>query len=66
MDSEKLYYTTTEIAHTYGLSASYLKNLRHLGQGPPYLKIGKTVLYRRDEFDEWFNRTAVEVSPQGG
>lgn len=54
----KVYASTAEISLLYGLSCSYLKKLRHVRQGPPYVKLGKLVLYPLAEFSEWFASVA--------
>ncbi|MBX3429979.1 MAG: helix-turn-helix domain-containing protein [Hyphomonadaceae bacterium] len=36
-----------------------LRNWRAAKKGPPYLKIGKAVLYRRDDLTAWEKRHAV-------
>jgi hypothetical protein len=36
-----------------------LKNLRHKESGPPYLKIGRRVLYRRGDVLAWIERHRV-------
>ncbi len=42
-----------EVAAYTGLSESRLAKLRMSGEGPQFLKIGKTVLYLRGAIDEW-------------
>jgi hypothetical protein len=62
--TNKRYYTTEEIAKMYGLTVSYLKNLRYLGQGPAYRKVGKLVLYSLPDVDDWFEQNADLVHPK--
>jgi len=48
------FYMATQEAGTYTkLSPRWLEELRVLGGGPLYLKVGKRVLYRKDHLDEW-------------
>jgi predicted DNA-binding transcriptional regulator AlpA len=42
-----------QAATEFGLSTSWLAKLRLTGNGPVYRKVGKRVLYRRDEFVSW-------------
>ena len=47
------YINTQQAAAAFGLSASWLTKLRLTGNGPVYRKVGKRVLYRRDELERW-------------
>ena len=49
---------TKRAAADYGLSISWLAKLRLTGNGPAYRKVGKRVLYRRDEFVNWIDSHA--------
>lgn len=42
-----------EAASFLGLSRSWLAKLRVTGGGPPYLKIGKRVLYEESDLQLW-------------
>jgi predicted DNA-binding transcriptional regulator AlpA len=45
---------TVEAAARYaGLSASTLNKLRVYGGGPSYLKLGRRVVYDRNDLDAW-------------
>jgi hypothetical protein len=44
---------TRDAAAVLGLSESYLNKLRIYGGGPPYLKIGKRVLYDVKDLQTW-------------
>jgi hypothetical protein len=44
---------TSEAAKKLGLSASWLTKARMSGDGPPYLKICKRVLYRPSDLWTW-------------
>ena len=39
-----------------GLSTGRLAKLRLFGGGPEYIKIGRSVLYRRSDLDHWLSR----------
>ena len=47
--------TTGEAAEWVGLAASTLENLRVLGGGPTYLKLGRAVRYRAEDLDGWLS-----------
>ena len=55
---------STKIAARYvGLSASTLAKLRLNGNGPTYCKLGRRVLYRPTDLDQWLHsRTARDTS----
>jgi len=47
------FITTKEAAKLLRRSEWWLKNLRMVGGGPPYYKIGRGVLYRQSELIGW-------------
>ena len=47
------FLNTQQAASEFGLSTSWLAKLRLNGLGPAYCKVGKRVLYQRDEFERW-------------
>jgi predicted DNA-binding transcriptional regulator AlpA len=51
-DSPKV-LTAVEAAKVVGLSASTLAKLRLNGNGPAYCKLGRRVVYRPADLDEW-------------
>lgn len=44
---------TDQAAALLGLSTSTLAKLRLTGDGPPYSKLGRRVVYRRQDLDDW-------------
>lgn len=44
---------TAEAAEYTRLSKPTLERLRLTGEGPPYVKLKKSVRYRRADLDEW-------------
>lgn len=44
---------TADAARRLGISVSFLEKQRCLGQGPAYLKIGRSVAYRESDIDAW-------------
>lgn len=53
-----------EAAGYLGLSASYLNKLRGFGGGPAYHKLGRRVLYRRSDLEQWLNGRRFESTSQ--
>lgn len=46
----------TRATSTYtGLSESHLEKLRVYGGGPPFLKLGRRVVYDRGDIDAWLS-----------
>ena len=45
--------SVSQAARRLGLSTSWLNKARITGGGPPYLKLGRRVLYDRNDLDEW-------------
>jgi len=58
---------TTVLAASYlGLSPATLETLRTRGGGPPFVKLGRRVVYRRTDLDEWLaHRTRRSTSDPG-
>ena len=61
---KKRYLTQDEVADRYRglISVRTLCNWRSLRIGPPYCKIGKTVLYEEGELDAWDERNTVKCA----
>lgn len=60
MENQK-YLTAEEVAERYReeISVGTLRNWRAMRVGPPFVKIGKAVLYPIDELDEWDRKNLV-------
>jgi excisionase family DNA binding protein len=55
--------TAGEAAKILGLAASTLAKLRLSGNGPVYCKLGRRVVYRREDLDAWLeSRVARDTS----
>jgi predicted DNA-binding transcriptional regulator AlpA len=50
---DKRLSTTKEIAALYGLGYSTVTKWRLTGEGPPYIKIGRKVMYSPPDVEEW-------------
>jgi excisionase family DNA binding protein len=48
--------TTPQAARHLGLSPATLETLRTRGGGPPFVKLGRRVVYRREDLDIWLAR----------
>lgn len=48
--------TVGDAARFLGLSSSTLAKLRLRGDGPAYCKLGRRVVYRRSDLEDWLNR----------
>lgn len=49
----------TELAQTLRLSPGHLRNLRTLGGGPRYLRLGRSIRYRWQDVTEWLTARTV-------
>jgi hypothetical protein len=57
----KKYFTTEEVAERYcgAVSVGTLRNWRAMRIGPPFVKIGKAVLYPVEELDAWDKKNLI-------
>ena len=53
-----------DAARCLGLSPSYLNKLRVFGGGPAYHKLGRRVLYRRSDLEQWLNGRRFESTSE--
>lgn len=56
------YMTTEELADELGKSVLTVAKWRNQKIGPPYIRVGKKVLYGREGVRKWLNR--LEQHPQ--
>lgn len=47
------FFTTARAAEYLGLSHNTLSAWRKTDQGPPYVRLGRAVRYRRADLDAW-------------
>lgn len=59
-----IYLNTLEAAAYLRLSKSTLAKARVSGRGPPYLKVGRRVLYRHGDLDAWAQATLRSSTSQ--
>lgn len=55
----KVFLKDKEASEIYGIATQTLRNWRHEGKGPHYVKIGSSILYDRKSLDEFWNRHVV-------
>jgi hypothetical protein len=60
------YLSTKETAHLFGLSASNLTKLRVYGGGPLFYKLGRRVLYRRQDIEAWISDHVRQSTSDSG
>ena len=48
--------TTAQAADYVNLSPRTLERYKVTGEGPRFVKLGRRVLYRREDLDEWIER----------
>ncbi len=60
---DKEYVTAGEAAEIVRRPASTLAYWRHRGEGPPYAKVGRRVLYRRLDVEAWLSDQFAESKP---
>lgn len=48
-----------QAADYLGMKVTTLRQWRHLSRGPIYLKIGRSVRYRREDLDAFLQQSAV-------
>jgi hypothetical protein len=62
------YEDTSELAQRTRTSDSYWTKMRVAGEGPPFIKLGRRVLYRASVVDEWLAtmaRTSTSLCDDG-
>jgi predicted DNA-binding transcriptional regulator AlpA len=47
-----------------GVKPPTLASWRHLGKGPPYIKVGRSAFYKAAEIERWLNEQAVVPIPK--
>jgi DNA-binding transcriptional MerR regulator len=50
----------TEVAEQARTTVDTLRYWRHAGIGPPSFKLGRRVLYRSEDVEEWISAKAAE------
>ena len=51
-----------EVSQDYRFSLSKLRNDRWLGKGLPYIKVSRSIYYRRSDIEEYLEKHKVKTS----
>lgn len=62
--TEELLLTRSEVQTSFGLSRRYLEVAAVRGDGPPFIKIGRSVRYRVGDLREWISAHRVNSTSQ--
>jgi predicted DNA-binding transcriptional regulator AlpA len=57
---EERYISDTEWEKISGIKRQTSANRRHLGEGPPYYKVGRSVRYKLSEVLAWLEHHRVD------
>lgn len=61
----KAILTEHDLAEEIGLSLKVIQKWRRLGGGPPYMKLGGSVRYRRSDVEAWLTASTRNHLPDG-
>ena len=50
---ELSHITPSHLARRWGIASKTLRNWRCVGNGPPYIRIGGRVMYRREDIKQY-------------
>jgi predicted DNA-binding transcriptional regulator AlpA len=53
------YLTETEVSKWYGKALSTLRNDRYMNRGFPYVKMGRSVFYRKSDIEDYLLRCTI-------
>ena len=62
LSAQAAYLDTKQVSELMGISTVTLERWRVDGAGPPYVKLGRLVKYRRADLDEFMERHTVGTS----
>lgn len=66
-DPQDRYITEREACHIDGMSSDWHRQKRVTGDGPPFIKVGRSIRYHERELREWFAaRKHLHTSQYGG
>ncbi len=58
-DMQKIAGTPFDMSRLFGVPVGTLANLRYQKRGPKFFKVGKSVLYFTEDFENWLRRTPI-------
>ena len=61
MKEEARFLKDFEVHKLTGLGLSTLRNYRHLGKGPAYLKLGRSVIYDLRDVMAWLDAHRIQT-----
>lgn len=59
------YLRTPEAARLLSVSHQYLEVCRCRGEGPPYVRLGRAIRYRRTSLDDWMKSRECRPNRSG-
>lgn len=65
METQDRYISDVEWERISGIKRQTSANRRHLGEGPPYYKIGRSVRYKLSEALAWLESHRVDPEARG-
>lgn len=66
MEQGSQFLKGVEVHRLTGLGLSTLRNYRPLRKGPPYVKVGRAVLYERSDVFAWLNAQKIQTKDSMG
>jgi len=60
MSENELLQERKVVAEYKGLTAAWLRRKRLDHRGPPFLRIGRMIRYRRSDLETWLNERRIE------
>ncbi len=64
--AEKRLISRTEVEEHFGVSKRFLELAAMKGEGPRFVRIGRTVRYRREDIEEWIESCVIEPAERAG
>jgi excisionase family DNA binding protein len=66
MTENEIFLTTEQVAELLKVKRSTLDQWRHKGEGPPYVKIGATIRYKKSSLLEYLDSSTVQSNEANG
>lgn len=54
--------TRAEVEERFGVPRRFLERSIHRRDGPPFVRVGRSVRYRTDDLLDWINRNRIDPS----
>jgi hypothetical protein len=64
MKNPEYLMTDVQVEAEYGIDAGSLRNMRWRGDGPPFIKMGRSCRYRVRDLEAYFESCLVEPTPK--